>query len=42
MTEKEIEVKTLLFDVIEKSALYVGVEETKKLIEEIFKESEEM
>ena len=42
MTEKEIEAKTLLFDAIEKSVLYVGVEETKKLIEEIFKESEEM
>ena len=42
MTEKEMEVKTLLFDAIEKSALYVGVEKTKKLIEEIFKESEEM
>ena len=42
MAEKEIEAKTLLFDAIEKSALYVGVEETTKLIEEIFKESEEM
>ena len=36
MTEKEIEAKTLLFDAIEKSTLYVGVEETKKLIEEIW------
>lgn len=42
MTEKEMEVKTFLFDAIEKSALYIGVEKTKKLIEEIFKESEEM
>ena len=42
MTEKEMKAKTLLFDAIEKSALYVGVEETKKLIEKIFKESEEM
>ena len=42
MTEKEMEAQTLLFDAIEKSSLYVGVEETKKLIEEIFKESEEM
>ena len=42
MTEKEMKAKTLLFDAIEKSALYICVEKTKKLIEEIFKESEEM
>lgn len=42
MTEKELEAKTILFDAIEKSALYVGVEKTKKLIEKIFKESEDM
>jgi hypothetical protein len=40
--EKEAVAKTCLFDAIEKAVLYVGTEKTKKLIEEIFKESEDM
>ena len=42
MTEKEMKAKTLLFDAIEKSALYSCVEKTKKVIEESFKGSEEL
>lgn len=40
--EKEAIAKTCLFDAIEKAVLYVGTEKTKKLIDEIFKESEDM
>ena len=40
--EKEAVAKTCLFDAIEKAVLYVGTEKTKKLIDEIFKESEDM
>lgn len=40
--EKVLIAKTYLFDAIEKAVLYVGTEKTKKLIEEIFKESEDM
>ena len=40
--EKEAVAKTCLFDAIEKAVLYVGTEKAKKLIDEIFKESEDM
>lgn len=40
--EKEAVAKTCLFDAIEKAVLYVGTEKTRKFIEEIFKESEDM